>query len=141
VNPHLPPAAASEIWAWIARSPCGKRLTPAQRGWIDLFDSIGRRDARAMVANGKAVLQSSAGPASSSTEVAMLATSVGLVCEAQPGEADAFLTQNARRFFRRNEREVELRYLFGLSALKTRPPLGPCMAAATPVSSGATRSP
>jgi len=140
VNPNLSPAAASEIWTWIARSPCGKRLRPAEKEWIDLFDSIGKRDPLGMIAHGKAALQASSGPASPATEIAMLAVSVGLVCEAKPQEVDAFLTQNARRFFRKEQREVELRYMLGLSALKTRPPVGPCMSAAG-ASSGARRSP
>jgi hypothetical protein len=141
-NPHLPPAAASEIWAWIAHSPCGKRLKPAQRQWIDLFDSIGRRDPRSMVENGNAVLEHSGGPASPATEIAMLATSVGLVCEGRPKEVDDFLTRNARRFFRKDQREVELRYLLGLTELRMPAPMGSCtMASSAAATSGARRSP
>jgi spermidine synthase len=138
VNPHIPPEAASELWQWIARSPCGKGLSAAQKRWVDLFASIGRRDARAMVANGVAVLDAEAGVASPSTETALLAASVGLVCLGQPREADALLTKNAARFFRKNERETELRYLLGLTttAFNVLKPAGPCtrpaVAASTP---------
>ena len=138
VNPHITPAAAAEMWQWIASSPCGKRLTPAQRGWLDLFESIARRDVRTMVANGRAALAAEQGPASPATETAVLAAAVGLVCQGEPREADAFLTQSAPRFFRKDQRETELRYLFGLTtpAFKSRPPDGPCTA-----TSGARRSP
>ena len=139
-NPNLPPAAASEIWTWIARSPCGKRMKPAQREWIELFDSIAQRDPRGMITHAKAVLGGYPGPASGATEIAMLAASTGFVCEGRPKEADAFLTQNARRFFRKDQRDAELRYLLGLTQLATRPPAGPCMSAAG-ATSGARRSP
>jgi hypothetical protein len=139
VNPHIPPAAASEMWQWIARSPCGKRLSPEQRRWLDLFEAIGRRDPRAMAEHGRAVLATagSDGP-TSATETAVLAAAVGLVCMGQPREADVLLTQSAVRFMRKSERETELRYLFGLTtpAFKVRPPDGPCTA-----TSGARRSP
>jgi hypothetical protein len=91
-----------------------------------------------MVANGVAVLDAEAGAASPSTETALLAASVGLVCRGQPREADALLTKNAARFFRKNERETELRYLLGLTttAFNTLKPAGPCtrpaVAAITP---------
>ena len=49
VNPHVPPAAATEMWKWIVNSPCGKRLKAEDRRWIDLFEAIGRRDAGDMV--------------------------------------------------------------------------------------------
>ncbi len=128
VNPHIPPEATSELWQWIARSPCGKGLSAAQKRWLDLFASIGRRDARAMVANGVAVLDAEAGAASPWTETALLAASVGLVCRGQPREADVLLTKNAARFFRKNERETELRYLLGLTttAFNALKPAGPC---------------
>jgi len=147
VNPHVPPAAASQMWAWIAGSPCGKRLAAADRAWIDLFASIGQRDAPAMVVNAKAVLQSTQGAASPATETALLAAAVGLVCAGEPRQVDALLTQNARRFFRKNERESELRYLLGLSgpSFKARAPNGPCTSAGAGdrdrVTSSARRSP
>jgi hypothetical protein len=141
VNSNLPPAAASEIWAWLAHTPCGKRLRPADKAWIDLFDSIGKRDPLGMIAHSRTVLTDHPGPASAATEIAMLAGSVGLVCAGTPREADAFLTKNARRFFRKDQREVELRYLLGLTQPATRPPVGPCMSAAAGATSGATRSP
>jgi hypothetical protein len=147
VNPHVPPEAASEMWQWIARSPCGKRLSAAQKRWLDLFESIGRRDARAMVADGVAVLNAEAAAASPWTETALLAASVGLVCQGQPREADALLTKNAARFFRKGERETELRYLLGLTAAQfnAQRPAGSCTrpaaAEAAPATSRATRSP
>ena len=143
VNPHVPPAAASEMWTWLANSTCGRRLAPQERAWIDLFESIGRRDAPAMLAKGNAVLQSAQGPASAATETAMLAEAVALVCAGDLRQVDALLTQNARRFFRRNERDTELRYLLGLSGpFKPRAPNGPCTSAAgAGVTSSARRSP
>ncbi|HUQ27128.1 MAG TPA: fused MFS/spermidine synthase [Usitatibacter sp.] len=139
VNPHIEAAAAAEMWQWIARSNCGKRLTPTQRGWLDLFESIGRRDPRAMVAGGRAVLAADPGTATAATETALLAAAVGLVCQGEPREADALLTQYAPRFFRKNQRETELRYLLGLTqpSFKARAPDGPC----TTTSQGARRSP
>jgi hypothetical protein len=91
-----------------------------------------------MVANGRAVLATEMGPPSQATETAALAAVVGLVCQGQPREADALLTQSAPRFFRKDQRETELRYLFGLTtpSFKVRPPDGPCT-----TTSGARRSP
>jgi len=140
-NPHLPPAAASEMWSWIANSPCGKRLGAAERSWIDLFGAIGRRDPRAMVASGRAVLKAARPPATAPSETAVLAVGVGYLCQGQRKEADAALAEYARRFIRRNERETELRYLFGLTndAIRSRPPDGPCtVTAATPPAAAIT---
>jgi spermidine synthase len=140
VNPHVPPAAAHEMWQWIARSPCGKRLSAGERRWIDLFDAIGRRDVPGMVTNGQAVLEDEKGQASAATEIAVLAAAVGMVCEGQAKAADGLLSQTARRFFRKNERDTELRYLLGLTdaSFKPRRPDGPC---ASDVTSNAKRSP
>jgi predicted membrane-bound spermidine synthase len=144
-NPHLTPQAAAEMWKWIARSPCGQRLAPADRGWIDLYESIARRDTSAMIASGKAVLEAPAAVPTAATETAVLAVAVGLVCEGQPKAADAALTQLARRNFRKNQRETELRYLYGLTdaQFKARSPDGPCMktGAAASATSPARRSP
>ena len=143
-NPHLPPAAAGDLWMSIARSPCGKRLKPEEKRWIDLFESIGRRDVPGMIANGQAVLENIPAPGPG-YEVAALATAVGLVCAGQPRVADAVLSQTARRAFRKSQRETELRYLLGLTdpSIGARTPNGPCTtaAASAPVTSGARRSP
>ena len=129
VNPNVTPEAASQMWAWIANSPCGRRLGAAQRKWLDLFASIGRRDPVAMASTGRAALEG-AQEASAATETAALATAVGLICQGQRKEADAFMTTAARRFFRRNERETELRYLLGLTdaSFNAKPPDGRCTA-------------
>ncbi|MBC8024289.1 MAG: hypothetical protein H7Y14_14285, partial [Burkholderiales bacterium] len=137
VNPHITPAAAHDMWAWIAASPCGKRLKPEERRWIDLFDSIGRRDVEGMISHGQGVLQI-AKAASPSTEIALLAAATGMVCQGQPKAADALLSQHARRFLRKNERATELRYMYGLTTMQGQPLDGKCMSGPT---SSARRSP
>ncbi len=147
VNPHVPPAAATEMWEWIARSPCAKRLTPEDRRWIDLFQAIGRRDAGDMVKTGRAALEVARGP-SVAAENAVIAAAIGLVCQGEPKEADALLSVSVRKFFRRDARETELRYLLGLTnaSQRSQMPDGPCVTAKAlatprPVASDAKRSP
>ena len=137
VNPHITPEAASEVWKWIGASPCGRRLGPDDRRWLDLFESIGRRDPAAMVATGRAALEVAREP-SPAAETAVVAVATGLLCQGQRKEADAFMAGTVGKYFRRNERETELRYLLGLTepSFNARPPDGPCSA-----TSPARRSP
>ena len=100
-----------------------------ERGWLDLFESIGRRDPVAMAANGRAVLETTQEP-SAATETALLAEAVGLICQGQRKEADALMSIAARKYFRRCERDTELRYLLGLTdaSFNAKPPDGRCVA-------------
>jgi len=133
VNPNVTPEAATQMWAWIANSPCGRKLSAAERKWLDLFASIGRRDPVAMVATGRAALEGAQEP-SAATETAALAAAVGLICQGQPKEADTLMSTAARKYFRRGERDTELRYLLGLTepSFKAKPPDGPCASATSP---------
>jgi spermidine synthase len=150
INPHLPPEAAAEVWDWVARSRCGSRLSPEDRSWIDLYGSIARRDPRGMVANAQKVLATAKGPAGPPTEIAVLAAAVGLVCQGRNRDSDALLSRSVAKYFRRNARETELRYLYGLNngAAGLRRPDGACTAGVNaaapppaPVTSNARRSP
>ena len=137
VNPHITSEGAAEVWSWIARSPCGRKLDAADRRWLDLFEAIGRRDPAAMAATGQAALEN-AKEANPATETAAVAVATGLLCQGKRKEADAFMSRSARRFFRRDERETELRYLLGFTepSFGARPPNGICA-----VSANATRWP
>jgi len=149
VNPQITAAGAAQMWAWIAASPCGRKLSANDRKWIELYTAIARREPRAMVAASRAVLEVTPGPGTPATETAVLAGALGLICQGDSKGADAFLTQMARRYFRRDVRQAELRYLYGLNngSPTLRKPDGVCTAgvnaAAAPpaVTSGARRSP
>ena len=129
VNPNVTPEAATQMWAWIASSTCGRKLAPADRKWLELFQSIGRRDPVAMAATGRAALEGTQ-EQSAATETAALAAAVGLICQGQRKEADVFMSTAARKYFRRNERDTELRYLLGLTdtSFNAKPPDGRCAA-------------
>jgi predicted membrane-bound spermidine synthase len=138
VNPNVPPEAAAEMWKWIGASPCARKLDAGQRRWLDLFASIGMRDAVAMAEHGRAVLAGEHGP-SPASETAVLAAAVGLICQERKAEATALIASSARKYFRRGERETEVRYLLGVSdpVLNPHPVAGRCAAP----TSGARRSP
>jgi len=129
VNPNVTPEAASQMWTWLMNSPCGRKLAPADRKWLELFESIGRRDPVAMAANGRALLETTQ-EQSAAIETAALAATVGLVCQGQRKEADTLMSTAARKFFRRGERDTELRYLLGITdaSFNAQPPDGRCVA-------------
>ncbi len=134
------------MWAWMARCPCGRKLDGADGRWLDVYASIARRDAKEMVATGTAALQATQGIASPATETAALAAAMGYICQGEKKAADTLLTNVARRSFRKNQRETELRYIYGLTdaGFNLRAPDGPCTKPAAPApkaTSPARRSP
>jgi hypothetical protein len=48
VNSALPAAEASAVWSSFERGDCVKRLTAADRSWIELFAAVGAHDAARM---------------------------------------------------------------------------------------------
>jgi len=83
----------------------------------------------AMAANGRALLETTQ-EQSAAIETAALAATVGLVCQGQRKEADTLMSTAARKFFRRGERDTELRYLLGITdaSFNAQPPDGRCVA-------------
>jgi spermidine synthase len=126
VNPHLPAPVAADMWRTVIESPCAKRLPPEQRGWLELFAAIARRDAPGMAGNGVRLLNAAPQVRSSATELAFIASVTALVCEAEAGPANTVLEQGTRHWLRPGARRTELRYLHTLANDPFVPAYGPC---------------
>jgi predicted membrane-bound spermidine synthase len=107
-NPYLDPASATSLWRSVEATPCGRRLTPDERRWTDLFTAVAQRSAEGMAA-GRALLEK-AGPPSEVTEFAWIASVAGLICRGEPERA-RILLEKADTWMRPNQRLSERRYL------------------------------
>jgi len=115
VNVHLGKEAASEVWSKIAGSPCASRLAPFDRGVLDLFDAVARRDASRMVALGAAILDATTGRRNVLTEYAFISTVTGLVCQGRMREASDVLDRGTRDWLVAGSRTTELRFLYSIA--------------------------
>jgi spermidine synthase len=114
-NPRLNPEVAARIWRWVADSPCGRKLEPAQARWLEMLEAIARRDATAMVLTSTSILDASNGQRSVPVEVAFLAAVTATLCRGNNSGARALLEQGAQHWMRPGTRFTELRFLEGLA--------------------------
>jgi predicted membrane-bound spermidine synthase len=114
-NPRLNPDVAARMWRWVADSPCGRRLAPAQARWLEMLDAIARRDSTAMVVTSTAILDASNDRKSGLSEVAFLTAVTATLCRGNNAGARALLEQGAQRWMRPGTRITELRFLEGLA--------------------------
>jgi predicted membrane-bound spermidine synthase len=127
-NPHLPAPAAADLWRAVNESACAKRLPQGERGWLELFAAVGRRDAPGMAGQGVRLLNAAPQVRSSATELAFIAAVTGLVCEGEMGPANTVLEQGTRHWLRPGVRRTELRYLHTLANDPFVPAYGACAA-------------
>jgi hypothetical protein len=137
VNAHLPAAAAGDMWRVVNESPCARRLPQGERGWLELFASVARRDAPGMAGQGVRLLNAAPETRSAATELAFIAAVTGLVCEGQTGPANTVLEQGTRHWLRPGLRRTELRYLHTLANDPFVPAYGPCAAGRLAAPTGA----
>lgn len=114
-NPRLHPDVAARIWSWIAESPCGRKLDPAQALWLQMLDGTARRDAAAMLVSSTSILDSSMDRKSGAIEVAFITAVTATLCRGNNVGARALLEQGAQRWMRPGTRLTELRFLEGLA--------------------------
>lgn len=114
-NPRLNPDVAARMWRWVADSPCGRKLDPAQARWLELLDAIARRDSTAMVVTSTSILDASNVQKSGPTEFAFLAAVTATLCRGNNAGARALLEQGAQRWMRPGRHLTELRFLEGLA--------------------------
>jgi spermidine synthase len=133
-NPRLNPEVASRMWRWVAESPCGRKLEPAQARWIEMLDATARRDPAAMVLTSTALLDASNDQKSGPTEVAFLTAVTATLCRGNNAGARALLEQGAQRWMRPGTRITELRFLEGLALAPgpARRPTDACTFSAAP---------
>ena len=112
-NPYLDREEAKNVWRWISESSCGRKATPEERRWVELYHAVGARDAATMAVTGNALLQSHTGPATETSEFAFLATVAGLLCRGEPERARILLEQ-ATTWVRHGVRVMDQRYLIGM---------------------------
>ena len=115
VNSRLHPDVAAQVWRRIGESPCVKALAESERRWLDLFLAIAQRDTRRMLATAPALLDSVDDVKSTASELALFATVVSLVCDAQPQRAQAILHLGMPRWVRSGQAGTELRLLRALA--------------------------
>jgi hypothetical protein len=129
VNPFVPPETANALWAKVADSPCGRKLAPQERRWLDLFSAVARRDAPAMASVGSEVL---AGlpkePPGAVSEYALLAAVLGNVCQGDSARAQALIQEGLGKWVRRGSRVQETLFLDALSQPGRRGPPPACAA-------------
>jgi hypothetical protein len=114
-SPHLPPAAAADMWRRIAASPCARRASEADRAWFSLFIAVAARDPDAMSAWGTKLLDGMRGAHSGASEYALLAALAGHACRGRTEDADQLFAKGTREWIRPGMHAVELRYLYALS--------------------------
>ena len=131
VNTRLHPTAATQVWRSIAASPCGRRLAPREREWIDLLEAIARRDSGAMRGIALKVLSGDEQVVGPPTELAFVAAVAGSICGGDRQGARRLLDQQTTRWVRQGALQAELRLLRALA-------LAPD---STPMSSPACRRP
>ena len=113
-NPRLPPKAASAIWKSLAQSPCGRRLVPKDALWLEMFNAIAQRDARAMLVTASANLDASMGQKNPASELALLAATTAALCLENLPVARTLLETGADYWVRPNVHLTELRFLEGM---------------------------
>jgi spermidine synthase len=111
MSPHLAPDDAIKVWAWLDQSPCGRKLTDAQRQWMLLFGAVAMRDPSQMAVTGTTLIDGMKSQRTEATEYAFLASVTGLACLGE-GERTRDLLQAAYQHWLRNDtRPTELRYV------------------------------
>ena len=131
INPHLPNAAALDVWQRLERSPCAGRLAETERRWLKLLAAVAGRDAAAMAAVGSAVLEERRGKRDSLSEYALLAATTGFVCQGRSAEATRLFESARAEWLPKGDISVALRYVFAMGNLppgKARPVTAACPA-------------
>jgi spermidine synthase len=128
INPHLPSAAALDVWHRLERSPCSGRLTETERRWLRLLAAVAGRDAAAMAQVGSAVLEERRGKRDSLSEYALLAATTGFVCQGRTAEATRLFERARAEWLPSGPISVALRYVFAMGNLPSRPVTAACPA-------------
>src|SRR5206468_2515393 len=90
LNRSAPSAALEPVWKIAANSPCLARLPSQYRGWIELFRSVGNRDAAGIVRHAEPLLDvRDKTPAQ--IEYLVLALATGQLAQGQPEQARTVL--------------------------------------------------
>ena len=133
INPHLPSAAALDVWHRLERPPCSGRVTETERRWLKLLAAVAGRDAAAMAQFGSAVLEERRGKRDTLSEYALLAATTGFVCQGRTAEATRLFEQARNEWLPKGQISVALRYVFAMGDLpegKSRPVTAACPAPA-----------
>src|SRR5688572_2565721 len=133
INPHLPSAAALDVWHRLERPPCSGRVTETERRWLKLLAAVAGRDAAAMAQFGSAVLEERRGKRDTLSEYALLAATTGFVCQGRTAEATRLFEQARNEWLPKGQISVALRYVFAMGNLpdgKSRPVTAACPAPA-----------
>jgi spermidine synthase len=117
VNPHLDRKTATALWASLEGSPCGRRLAPAERRWLDLFGAVAARDAARMTRLGVEILDASRGERATGTEYAFQVAATGLVCQGRLPEANRLFALGAHDWLTPGKLPISVRYLYALANL------------------------
>lgn len=117
INPQVDRKSAEEVWRVLGESACARRLSPAQRDWLELFDAVAARDAARMSRVGMEVLDASRGRRDTATAYAFEAATAGLVCQHRFAEANQLFSLGTRDWLPPGNASVSLRYLYALANL------------------------
>lgn len=117
INPAVSPEQSARLWKNFA-ARCGKQLSAAQRGWFDLFATVGARDAVATARVGRDVLmQGTLSP--DSRAYAALATVGALVALSDRAGAATLLQEQRKQL---SAQVMELPWFRFLVLLLSAPP-------------------
>lgn len=114
-NPRLHPDVAAGLWRGVADSPCGRKLEPGQRLWVDMLAAIAGRDSAAMLVTSTSILDGSMERKDGAVEVAFLAAVTAAICRRNNAGARAMLEQGEQRWMRPGTRLIERRFLNSLA--------------------------
>jgi spermidine synthase len=96
VNSALTERDATAIWQRVERSPCMKLLDKEDRDWFTLYSAIGRRDAAAMAAIGRRLLEGTEPLKSGQVQYLLTAALTGEIARAKMDEAVALWNKYAQ---------------------------------------------
>ena len=87
VNSFLPKERASEVWAKLRASPCRSKLSASDLAWINLYSTVGARDAAAIAKAASAILDSEPDLLPESRAYALAAAMAGHIVAGERGLA------------------------------------------------------
>jgi spermidine synthase len=123
VNPRIDPETAARLWKAVAASACAKKLDPARRRWLELFEATARRDAQGMARNGLQILDESRGRRNASSEYAFFSAVTGAAILGDLRLALAVLQKGGDYWVRPGTRTIEREFLeAAISAAVLRSP-------------------
>ena len=117
VNPQLDRSSAQQVWRYVGGSACARRLSAAERRWLELFAAVAARDPASMSRVGIEILDASRGRRDAVTQYAFEATATGLVCQHRFAEADKLFELGTRDWLPEGSAPISLRYLYSLANL------------------------